>query len=313
MSSSIKTLARSLMAACSPLTGSRATGTVLMTASGADVVLPRNTYAYPVVGSQHRPSILFKAAAGPNADESWTVKSTGTAVDFISNLGGTRYNVVDGTEFRLDPEVTGVASAVVDGDFTGGVDATAYGALRDMVMYEQLPGADIALALRRSELSAFPGIVLMWVESDPADGASSSAFSRPRAGRGRVFYRELFQLSIVASRYESADVRAEEGLYVMDLVTELLTDLNSVDGYPFSNPTGVQIVRRWPEIGEAQIYQKYYIYNILVATTGTYERRDDRTWADLLTVMVDVNKPQRPPLPDQGDFPMVDDMEIEMS
>ncbi len=117
--STIENTARALQAICQPLTGTRSSGTVTMTASGDDVTIARNTHGVPVLNGKEHPDLVFKTGEGPNSDPdpegSWTVTSGGTDVDFISNIGGVRQNIPDTTVINLDPWITGIASAVVSG------------------------------------------------------------------------------------------------------------------------------------------------------------------------------------------------------
>lgn len=311
--STILDMARGIAAILAPLVGTRATGIVHMHASGADVTVPRNTYLVPVIEGRERPDLAFKALEGPNTDKSWTVTAAGTDVSATSNLGGQRHNVDIDTDFHVDPPIiTGIASAKAKAAFAGGADLTSYGALKDVAIVEQALGAQAGQDIRRSLTKGFPCVLMWWVEGEPADGGSSDMTTRrTRGGTSSVLYKEQFALTLIASRGEASHSRREEGLYILDQIRGLLTDRRNIDGYPISNPSGIQIVRSWRETGRDDFYKAFYAYNLTVACEGALSQIDARTYNDLDHFKVDVFKPQVPPLPNQGDTTLVDDMEMD--
>lgn len=314
--SSIKNLQRAILAVCQPLSGTRASGTVTVTAVGADVTLPRNTYAVPIIRGKHRSDLVFKTATGPNDDKSWTVTSAGTDVDFISNIGGDIYNISDGTRMEFDPPIWNgqIASSVVNGDFTGGVSRSDFLAINDMVIIEHITGPNRQLDLRRSESKGIPPwLVIGWSNSEPADGSTVTHNVRgTRVDNTNILYREIFQLFLIVSRAESLHIRSEQAMYILDALTALLTDNHMVDGISISNPSGLQIISRSREQMPQAVYQRYEAFRIDISAMGPYCRQDDREYNDWLLTNIDVEKPQDPPLPNQGDLTMVDDMIVDM-
>jgi len=300
--------ARGIMAALQPMTGARATGSIVVTTDGtASVAIPRNSYALPVVDGQQRPDLAVKTAEGPNDDGSWTATPAGVAVEVFSNLGGRRHNVASGTKFAFDPAISGVKSATASALFTGGADSAEYGALADLALHEHATG-DKSLDLARSMLKAFPGALLTWVSDEPVDGSNADMTSRRgRLGTRVALYKLTYQLAVFAERASSDHARRAEGLEVLDGMTELLADRQAIDGQPISNPSGLQILRRWRETGGGPVYQRFYVYGILVCAMTVLSRTDARSWNSWYTTIVDVDKPD-----DAGDVHMVTDMAMEM-
>lgn len=298
-----------LLAVIAPMTGTRAAGTIRMV--GSDTPVPRNTLLIPVIKGQARPSLLFKVAEGPNDDGSWTADPGGTDISAFSNIGGSRHNVPDGTEFRIyPPTIPEITSAVANGDFTGGSDPSAWGSLKDAVIYGEVEGPEFHIDLQRSELKAFPGVLVAWTNSDPADGGTIE--TRRRTSKATTTFREQLMLTIFTNRSESEGLRRGEGTYILDEVSRWIAHRQAVDGRVFSAPNGAYIQRRSRERGRHEAYKKFDVYSLLVTVQQTIERHDNRFWDDWNTSVIDVLKPQDPPLPDQGDVLLIDDMTVEM-
>jgi hypothetical protein len=314
--SAIVDTARNLMAVLQPATGDRASGPVTLTASGGDVSVPRNTFAMPIINGHRRPDLLLRVGEGPNADESWTVTSGGTAVTFISNIGGVRHNIPINTRISFDPALAGLISTLptTDSAFTGGTDPTAFGTIKDMVIYENLDGPNFQLDLRRSNVTRFPCVLVTWMNTEPADGTTISQTDRAtRSNRFGVLYRDEFALAVLCSKDQSDHSRRHEGLEIIDTMTRLLTDRQSVDSCSFSNPGGVQIRQVLRDITPEDNAQKLYIYTLILSTERNLQQLDSRVYSDWLLAVIDIEKPQDPALPNQGDITIVDDMEIDMS
>jgi hypothetical protein len=292
------------MATLQPATGDRASGPVTLTASGADVTVPRNTFAMPIIDGHRRPDLLLKTGEGPNEDGSWTVTSGGTAVTFISNIGGVRHNIPINTRISFDPPLIGLVSTLptADSAFTGGTDPTVFGTIKDMVIYENLDGPNFQIDLRRSAVTRFPCVLVTWMNTEPADGTTISQTHRAtRSNRFGVL------------KEQSDHSRRHEGLEIIDTMAGLLTDRQSVDESPFSNPGGVQIRQIIRDISPENDYQKMYIYSLMLSTERNLQQTDSRVYSDWLLAVMDIYKPQDPALPNQGDFTLVDDVEIDMS
>lgn len=316
--------ARAIMAVISPLTGGRASGAATLTSAAGTVVVPRNHYAYPIVAGKHRPDQLFKIDTGPNTDGSWDVGAGGTPVNFVSNNGGQRYNIPAGTKLIFDPPLSGLVAAApaADATFTGGIDATGFGALKDLLMFETMDGDD-ALSLRRSNVTRFPAAVITFRDFQPADGTTINVTQREtKVGTRKSLYKVTYVISVISSRADQDHERRHEGLTIVENIMKLINDRRAAEAPPdepdlarecLSNPGGVQIREAFRESGPQDIYQKFYIYNILVSTTVTLQTTDARTYPDWLLAVLNVDKPQDPALPNQGPFRLVDGMIIDMS
>jgi len=306
--SAIVQTARAIMACLQPLTGDRATGIALVTAAGADVELSRNSYVLPIVEGQQRPDLAMKVDEGPNDDGSWTITSGGVAVDLFSNLGGRRQCVPTDTVFAFDPPIDGIKSVVATAPFLGGTDLIGFGALRDVVMYEHI--GTLQLDLSRSGIKGFPCALLSWVDDEPADSASTSMTARAtRLGTRKNLYKLTYQIAVISERGESDHARRAEGLEVLDQIAMLLVDRQAIDGEPFSNPSGLQIVKRWRETGGGPTYQRYYVYGVLVSAMVVLSREDTRTFSPWLRTVLNVDKQ----LDGETDLRLVDDAEIDMT
>jgi hypothetical protein len=320
---SVLETSRALMAIMSPATGTRSSGNVRLQAQpGVEVSVPRNHFAFPVIKGDRRPELVLKVAEGPEDDQSWKVTDTPGDILLISNIGGERYNLPDGTPIVFDPPLTGIVTSPaankpkVNVAFSGGLDRTGLGCVADMLMYEQLRvSPELGVDLRRSGITKFPAVILTWSDLQSADGVTV-----PQAGRGNrvgtrsTLYKSTFDITIMVSRADEDHARRHEGLAIMEFLMRLLTDRQSVDGLCVSNPSGVQILQTFRETALPQsLVQKFYIYHIIVAAELGLEQIDSRTFNDWLTAVVDVIKPQDPKLPNQGDFTVVDDMEVDLS
>lgn len=314
--STILDTARNIMAVIQPATGNRATGIATITASGADVNIPRNTFAMPVIDGRRRPDLVLKTDEGPGEKGLWTVTSSGDEITFISNIGGVRHNIPINTPISFDPPIAGLVSAVptADAAFEDGTDADYFGGIRDMVIYENFDGPSFQDDLKRSGISKFPCVMVTWMNTEPADGTTISTTVREtRAGTRKILYKDTFVLTIVSSREDSDHARRHEGLDIADTISRLISDKQMVDKCAFSTPSGVQIRNIMRESGPENVYQKFYIYNILISTERTLQQLDSRTYSLWLKAIIDILKPQDPPLPNEGDFTLVDDMEVDMS
>jgi len=207
-----------------------------------------------------------------------------------------------------------IASSVVNGDFTGGVSRSDFLAIKDMTIIEHMEGPSGQLDLRRSEIKGIPPwLVIGWSNSEPADGSTVTHNIRgTRVDNTNILYREIFQLFIIVSRVESGHIRSENAMYILDALTSLLTDNHMVDGISISNPSGLQIISRSREPLPQDVYQRIEAFRMDISAMTPFCRTDDRVYNDWLLTNIDVLKPQDPPLPNQGDLTIVDDMVVNM-
>lgn len=292
-------VARDLMAAAQPTTGTRATGKVLVRAKpGKTVLLPGNWHLLPVVNKAAREELLFKTASGPNrakypegkrkkqdpnepdAGTWWKVTEEGVLVDIISVIGGQRHNLPAGTKLMFDPvslDLEPFAEVQAPG-MSGGVDPNWLGGCQSMVQFEQLGAGSASLDSFRAAVNKFPAVVIVWDGSEPADGTTQSSLDRAqtRVGPGQSLFKERFNLFVLASRNDSDHMRRNEGLKLLDDLTFWLTDRMEVDGQQFSTPAGLQIVSRARVAGDSSGFQQMYVYLLQLTATSTWKRYDAR-------------------------------------
>ena len=298
--------ARDIMAVVAPVTGTRATGKVLIRSrpGKGTVYLPANWHFIPVVNKASRDELLFKTAQGPgrakfpdgkrkklsesepDAPSWWTITEQGTIVDVLSVLGGKRHNLPAGAQLQFDPvhpDLEPVAT-VLDGGITGGVDPNWLGGLQSFVQFESLAGPTATLDAFRAGVSAFPAAVIVWDGSEPADGTTQSSLSRgqTRVGPGQSLFKEKFNIFVMSKREDSGHLRRNEGLKLLDDLTFWLTDAMEADGQQFSSPTGIQIRGRTRVVGDGAVFQQVYIYAIQLSVTALWKRYDARTFNEWL-------------------------------
>ncbi len=294
-------VARDLMAAAAPVTGTRATGKVLIRAKpGKTVLLPANWHLIPEVNKASREELVFKVGTGPgvakypdgkrkkasptepDAGSWWTITDAGVLVDVMSVIGGVRHNLPANTKMLLDPVHPDLEpfAQVQPVALSGGADPTWLGGCKSMVQFESLAANTVSLDAFRAQVDKFPAVVLVWDGSEPADGTTQSPLDRAatRVGPGSQLFKERFNLFVLVSRTDGGHMRRNEGLKLLDDLTFWLTDRMEVDGQQFSSPTGVQITGRNRVAGDSAAFQGMYIYVLQLTVTGTWTRYDARTF-----------------------------------
>lgn len=255
--------ARAIMTLLSPMTGTFATGNLTVQATGADVVLPKNSYAIPIIpgagsNAQLSPHVLLKTT------EETTVTAAGVLVPVKTVLGGIGGNLAAAVDARWSPGIEGVeaVSPVAAGGLTGGAEPTGYGGVKEIRFYEQIGSAKSQQDLFRAKLGRFPAIVLVWSGTEPDD----------RRGTHRRSYVENWILSVVSSRNDSDDERRAEGLHILEEASEWLTNRTQVDGEKLSSPMALAIGRRDRLVAT----ETSYIYTIRFQTEHTICIRETR-------------------------------------
>lgn len=297
---SVIEIARDLMAAISPVTGTRGSGQILVRTKGtSQVFLPRNWHLFPIVNGAAREDLLFKVDQGPNraiypngvrkkanatepdAESWWTVQPSGTLVNVTSVVGGKRFNLPKNTKFIFDPNHNDLeVEAVLQATITDGSDPTHFGGCKSVVQFEQLNASSVSLDVFRSSVGKFPAVIIVWDGSEPADGTTQSSIDRGRTRVGSVsqLFKERFNLFVLTERLDSGAIRSAEGLKLLDDITYWLTDMQSVDGEIFSSPTGIQIRGRARIAVDASAYQSLYIYLLQISITTCVKPYDSRTF-----------------------------------
>lgn len=299
--STVIDLGRSIQAVCAPVTGERASGYVTLKASSAEgVKVTANEYLFPIVNGQVRYDMNFKTVKNPlSEDGEWTVPGGGTlALPVISNIGGKRHNLKPGTKFVLDDLWLGALErqAVTKTGFSGGADPTGYVSLYNFVIFENF-GAKPSVELFKSAIGGrFPAAVMHWMASEPADGMSTSATNRPtHRGQGRITFTELFKILVVSTREDSEHNRRAQPLRVVQELSELLFDRQSVDDHAFSSPGGVHIRGRGREgSGEDGFYRTFQVYSLTISAQATITQKDSRVYHELKRFRIDAPREATP-------------------
>lgn len=302
---SIERLGRALFATLAPITGVRGTGTVsVMATTDDDVTVPANTYLLPVVGGQLRDDLVFKTTADVVVVGG---SLTPAAIPITSNAGGARHNLPDATVLRFDPPVPGIDPvAVLGGAIT---DASDEGQLvRSLAWFEDLDSANPQKDIFAAKLGEYPGLMLVWAQSEPAEGATAGLRQGANRGRRMVrFWRESFVLYVVVGRLTGDTGRRQEGLVVMQAATRLLTDrMQNDDGEQLSTiGAGVEITGR----ARLRRGERHYIYALRVRVNQTLQPFDARTFNAWIATQYEGELPGREsPEPTDG-IQLVDDLE----
>lgn len=279
---------RGLQALLQVLQGSYSSGAVTMTATGADVEVRAHAFGVPIVDGAEDESRLVKVEKNAAADTGyWTVTAAGTDVNVTSVQGGAHVNLPAATQVRWDPPMAGIEplGAVAAGGLTGGARSTAFGALRQVRHYKDR-GLQSALQFFQSQVADYPAALLSWESTSPADGASIPGIGADstRLGNGRRMFAHNFELGVITSRRDGADIRRKEGDQLRDDLLELLTDRVSFRGCPISTGRGLQIV----EARFLAVTQAVYIDVIRFACQYELKRREKREFHDWLTTRMQI-------------------------
>jgi hypothetical protein len=320
--SSILTVGRSILACLQPMTGTRATGTVLFTPvpAGPGLSVAPHTYMSPIVNAAYRADLPFKVPYNMSptvTDGSWPLNASGsTAIPVMSNLGGSRYNLPAGTRFRLEPDAgDAFAGEVISNvDFAGGTDATksplqsvADLALCNAVLYETFGTIDSTEAFNSGMGGKFPAVLLTWLDDEPADGMATSNLSTgSKRGSLAMQYAQDFELWLVVDRSDNEALRRGQATRLLDEISYNIYDRMSVDELVFSSPGGLKIKRRSREAGNGeQFFKQFRVYTMLLSATITQEKKVFKNPAPLVRFHADYLKEDHIEEGSPGDVPML--------
>lgn len=222
---------RSLLTALGPLAGTRATGSVIATATGADVVLPPFTYGIPLIGNRAVYARMFRTVPSTpitNEPEGTLVTSAGTAVPVRAVCGGAAGNLPAGTKILWQPTPAGIEprGEVGPAGLTGGAATPGPGRCARVVALDMLGREEATRTLWQAQGEGFPAIVVSRVGSQRE--ALRSVASAQRAHTFRIF--------VISTNYESADERQGEAELLLDEIEATLQGLADVEGELFSGP-----------------------------------------------------------------------------
>ena len=266
---SIVGTARHLMAVLQPLMGDRSEGTVTI-ATRADVAtlaIPKNYTLLPL-----RATTRGKPSLSPQmpfrTTEAITATPAGVEVGVTSILGGLAYNLPASTSFVPASEDNRIASVEASTALAG---ATAYegtGALKDVLVYESIGSSQAQRDLFLAKLVRTPAAVIVW---------ESSAHEQ-NVGTDKTKVTEQWSIHVVVSRADAGELRALEGLEILDLVSELLGRRSGIDGAAITNGD-IKILSR----ARTAVADSAYIYSLRIQTGTTITRTDDRVFDEWLT------------------------------
>ena len=285
----IKRLARSILAQITPVTGTRATGAVTVTAETADVELPPNAYLVPIVHGKSGAKALdhhnpFKVTPNPATVDpvgqggDWTITSAGVAgVGVTSNVGGVRHNLAGGTELVFDPPIAGLVPKVtLDAAMTDGAEGPK-GSLLRAVFFEDLETNKVATDFMDGRIPNHPAVMIVWARSDPAEGRTIGLRQGgTRVGRGKRILHEMYGFYIVTSRLAADPLRRSEGLQLLEDCAALLTDskCNRDNEALVSLGSGL-------EVNERTRFTRgpgAYVYAMTLRASRTLRHVDERTF-----------------------------------
>lgn len=289
-----------LQAVLSVLQGAPAVGLVTVRSTGATGTLPAHSIGIPIVDGELHPEAALQVLANPaTADHSWPVTSAGVNVSVASIQAGLRPNLPAGTEVRWALPITGIeeVSTIAAGGTTGGTQLDVFGALRQIRTYKDLGSEPDADQVWRAQLGDFPGAVLTWARTLPADGASTPALgpATGRVGRGRKLFKHEWLLYLVTSRLDSSDLRRRESETLRDDVLDVLADRTAFRGMTVSTPQGLEILSASARLDTATSY----VDMVRFTTTYTQQRRviEPPDWADWVKTRLVIRSPVNQPGP----------------
>lgn len=280
--------AYSIMGLLLPLTGERATGNVLLKATGDDVVITatRPRYLYPIVGGAVAPERVYKTVGDV------TITSAGTAVPVRSLVGGAMHNIAEATPMRLVEGLNGnedglevdlAVTLVQAGGLAGGTTPEAFGTFKRVALHEELTAAEVSQQLFIAGVGHFPALLLTWDSAGETE--LSIRHQRHMPCRWSAF--------IIVSRNDSGPRRRAEGLRLMNDVAEIITDrCETEDREVFSTPhrivvNGMGRVVRTPTV---------FVYAVSFTTETTLVKREWRTFPRMERVAITMNTTTTPPV-----------------
>jgi hypothetical protein len=282
---------RGIQALLQVLQGDYSSGAVTMTATGADVEVRAPVFGIPIVNGAEDESRLIKVEKNSALKSGyWTVTDAGVDVDVTSMQGGAHVNLAEATQVRWDPPMAGIEplAVVAAGGLTGGTRSTAFGALRQVRHYKDM-GLQKALEFFQAQVADYPAALLSWHSTSPADGAAIPGLGpdATRLGNGRRMFAHNFELGVISSRRDGADIRRKEGDQLRDDLLELLTDRVGYRNCPISTGRGLQII----EARFVGVSPNVYIDLIRFSCQYELQRRDSRTFNDWIKTRLQIEKP----------------------
>lgn len=284
---------RAILTALGPLAGDRATGSVVATATGADIVLPPFTYGVPIIGGKACYARMVRTlSTTPISVEpvGTTVTSAGTSVAVRAVCGGVSGNLPAGTPIVWQPNVDGIAQhgAVAAGGIAGGVDANGPGRCARVVALDNLPQGEATKTIWQAQGTGFPAIVLSYTGDRTVALRSVSSAQ----------VEHLFRLYVITANYLDVDERQIAAKLLIAGVRDILEGLADVEGDIFSGPPC--------EVGAVNplaFSPSSHVFAIDVVAQDVPKRTDVRltdgvSWQPWATTRTKIAEPEAPPLPE---------------
>ena len=305
----IEQLARAMFGQISPITGTRATGTVRVNnTSGEDAIVAQNSYLLPVVGSELgagkgelREDLVFKTRPNPATAKAhgmggdWTVPA-GESLDIAiwSNLGGARHNLPAGTVFRWDPPQFDLGPTVtLNAPMTDGADRLpGQVAVQRAIYFEELDSAASEKDLQDARLNALPAVMLVWRQSTPAEGRTAGTNQgSTRLADGARLFAENFRLYVIVGDHSSDKRRRSGGLTVVQALTRLLSDQQQTRDFERICAVGSLEILSRDRLSRGE---RHYIYAISLRINRIIDRLEERTFRPWLKTHLQVRVPGDP-------------------
>ena len=178
-------------------------------------------------------------------------------------LGGKIHNMDSGTPFQEALKDNRIESIVASTAIGGAADYEGVGALKQVLMYEQIGASDAQRNLFLGKLRALPAAVLVW----------ESSSSPEKVGPNKTKMLEQWTLHIVVSRLDAGELRSLEGLEILDLCSELLGRAVGIDRADFTNGDLSLLGRNRIVAADSA-----YIYGLRFQTSTTITKREQRVF-----------------------------------
>jgi hypothetical protein len=305
----IEQLARAVFGQISPITGTRATGTVRVDNTGAtDAVIAQNSYLLPVVGSHAGPGmgelredLVFKTRPNPATAKphgmggEWTVPAGESRdVEIWSNLGGVRHNLRATTLLRWDPPQFDLGPTVtLNAAMTDGADRLpGEVAVQRAIYFEELDSVSAEKDLQDARLNQLPAVMLMWQQSTPAEGRTAGTNQgSTRLAEGARLFAENFRLYVIVGDHSSDKRRRSGGLTVLQALTRLLSDQQQTRDFERICAVGsLEILSR----ARLSRGERHYIYSLSMRLNRVINRLEERTFTPWLKTHLQATLPGDP-------------------
>lgn len=259
----IKRMRRGILSALRPLTGDFASGSVLATATGDDVTVPKNCHLVPIpASSTGQVEIAHDLPFRTSAEI--VVSSAGTVVPVASLLGGAQHNLPLTTRMRWDPQLTDLEEEVVvtGAALSGGANPTSGpGLVKEVRAFETLESMQVAQDLFAGQVGRFPALIIAYGGSQELD----------ELGDDTVMEAHRWRIYAITSWGSQATKVGDEALDILDAVKSYLVRRTSSHQLVFSQPpariTGVNRIRVLPTV---------FVWALDMETHMALERTDHR-------------------------------------